>query len=779
MSGKIIRLANSGYLGLDNISRLGIYLLGFLLPLWVLPVTSNPLGINKVVLAYFLILFSLAVWLIGRIKTRRLALPKNYLSLALIILVLVAAVSGVFSISRHTSFFELSQNPSGVPAVLMFVLAGFLVYFNFGSSRHVFIWLLFFLSSAFLVFLIQFFWTVLGLNLLPFIDFSQPTANLIGSWSEFGVYFSLVGFISIFLFEVFPSMPLRPAFLILAFLSLVAAAAGGNKIILWVLFIFLLMLLTYLFSLKVPTIRNFFRPALILSLIILIFILTPTLSALFISFLSAESVEIRPSWPASLTVVRQALSENIFLGSGPATFVYDWNRYKPLAVNQSSFWAASFSSGAAFLPSVLAETGLFGLAAIILLALAFIFYGWRAFFRLRQNETQPFAILTIFVILMFLVYAAVYNLNFLLFLFLFLFLGMFMVLLSELGLAKKYEIVLFQNSGPGFISTFAVIFMLIAGFSGFYIFGKKYAAAYFFSEGLKFSAQGNAPEAASSLSRALALDSRDQYFRQAAEIELSRISALLGQSGISPDDLQTGFQNFLNQAVGDAKAAIELNPVDASNWFTLGRIYESVLPLRITEASDFALAAYIESAARNPTSPEPLLAQARGQLFLGKESETRGLLAAALRLKNNYAPAHLLLAQLEDRAGNVKKAIEYSEAAAVLSPGDGTALFQLGFLYYRADRFDDARRVLEQAAGLNPNYSNALYFLGLIYDRFGDKNSAISLFERIKAFNPDNQEVQKILANLKAGKEALDGISSPSGPQTQEKIKVPVKNKKR
>lgn len=763
MTEKIVRLVKDGDSWLDNIGRIGLYLLGFLLPLWVLPVASNPLGINKAVLAYFLILFSLVVWLIGRIKIGRLTLPKNYLALAFIILVLVAAVSAVFSISRHVSFFELSDDPSSLPAVLMFVLAAFLVYFLFRSSRDIFIWFLFFLSSSFLVFLVQFFWMVLGLNLLPFVNFSQPTANLIGSWSEFGIYFGLIGFISIFLFEISFLPPLRRVFLILAVLSFVASAAVGNKIILWILFIFLLMFLAYLFLLKAPGPKNFrlayfARPTFVISLIILFFILTPPFQSLLTSFLGAESFEIRPSWPASLTVVRRVLAENVFWGSGPATFVYDWNRHKPPAVNQSPFWAANFSSGASFLISVLAMTGVAGFAAIILLIAAFIFYGFRVSVLSRQSASGQLLVLIIFAVSMLWIYAAIYNLNFLLFLFLFLFLGMFMVLLSELGFAKKYEVILFQNSGSGFIATFAVIFMLIAGFSGFYIFGKKYAAAYFFSKGLKFGSQGNASAAASSLGRALALDGRDQYFRQSAEIELNRISALLGRPGISQDDLKTDFQNYLNQAIQNGKTAIELNPIDASNWLTLGRIYESVLPFGVSGAADFALAAYIEAASRNPASPEPLLAQARIQSVLQKESETRSLLEAALRLKNNYVPAHLMLAQLEDRAGSIKKAIEHSEAAAVSDPNDANALFQLGLLYYRVGRYDDSRQTFERVVGLNPNYSNALYFLGLIYDRFGDKSAAISLFERVSALNSDNQEVKAILANLKAGKGALDGI---------------------
>ncbi|GAI09342.1 unnamed protein product, partial [marine sediment metagenome] len=65
---------------------------------------------------------------------------------------------------------------------------------------------------------------------------------------------------------------------------------------------------------------------------------------------------------------------------------------------------------------------------------------------------------------------------------------------------------------------------------------------------------------------------------------------------------------------------------------------------------------------------------------------------------------------------------------------------------------------LERAVELSPAYSNARYFLGLIYDRKGKTQEAIKQFEVIAGLNPENQEVKKILSNLKAGKPALEGI---------------------
>jgi len=118
--------------------------------------------------------------------------------------------------------------------------------------------------------------------------------------------------------------------------------------------------------------------------------------------------------------------------------------------------------------------------------------------------------------------------------------------------------------------------------------------------------------------------------------------------------------------------------------------------------------------------------------------------------------------------GKTEEAIEKMETAKQLSPFDVGLAFQLGVLYYSDKQFDKAKVEFERAISLNENYSNARYFLGLIYDRENKKSEAISQFEKIAELNPDNEEVKQILANLKAGKEALKGVT-PTQPPIEEK----------
>ena len=100
--------------------------------------------------------------------------------------------------------------------------------------------------------------------------------------------------------------------------------------------------------------------------------------------------------------------------------------------------------------------------------------------------------------------------------------------------------------------------------------------------------------------------------------------------------------------------------------------------------------------------------------------------------------------------------------------------FQLGFLYYRNDDLSRAEREFVRAVALNDNYSNARYFLGLIYDRRGERDAALAQFQKIADLNPGNEEVLRIVANLKAGRRALEAIVPP-GTAPEKRREAPVK----
>lgn len=114
--------------------------------------------------------------------------------------------------------------------------------------------------------------------------------------------------------------------------------------------------------------------------------------------------------------------------------------------------------------------------------------------------------------------------------------------------------------------------------------------------------------------------------------------------------------------------------------------------------------------------------------------------------------------------GKTAEAIEELERTRTLAPFDVGLAFQLGLVYYQNKDYGNAQARFEGAVGIDPNYANALYFLGLTYDKQGEKAQAIVSFERVAVLNPGNEEIQKILENLRTGKGALEGITEEVPP---------------
>jgi tetratricopeptide (TPR) repeat protein len=122
------------------------------------------------------------------------------------------------------------------------------------------------------------------------------------------------------------------------------------------------------------------------------------------------------------------------------------------------------------------------------------------------------------------------------------------------------------------------------------------------------------------------------------------------------------------------------------------------------------------------------------------------------------------------REGKTKDAISKLEDTKTIAPFDTGLAFQLGVIYYSDNQLDKARAEFERAVALDQNYSNARYFLGLVYDKQGEKQKAIEQLQRVAELNPDNEQMKKIIENLKAGKAALEGVVQEQPPVQEQSI---------
>lgn len=760
---------------METISRSVFYVLIFLLPAFVLPWLAVPFIFSKTLLLYVGISLAVLFWLLARLQKGEIKIPKSAVLLAAAGIVVVWFVSSLFSSSHGLSLIGRGYEIDTFFFFLFMSLALFLISVLFQTEKRILTFYLLILLSGLVVFVFQFFHAIFNINIIPFNIFPLIISNLVGNWNDFAIFFGFLALVSLSLFELFRFSKLIRAALIISTALSILAMMAVNFSTGWIIFgFFILVLFIYLFSRAFLTTssRGLLRPSFFVFLLILFFILANSILGNFTTLLKTGTVEVRPSWGATLDIVKQTLKQNLILGSGPNTFLYDWLKFKPSSINATMFWNTRFISGIGHLPSMLATAGLLGGLCLLAFLVALLFYGMKVLAYRSDDLLQALLVSSFLGALYLWAFVIFYSPGAAIFALAFLVTGLLVAVLVRLEKIKVIELSFLNNPKIGFISVLAIVFLIIGSLSSLYLFWQKAGAAYFYDGALKiFNTEGNIDKAESNLVRAVNLDGQDEYFRALAELDLLRIQQILSNKNLSADEARQQFQTALSAAIQNAQQSTKFNPQEPLNWLELGRVYEAVVPLKIAGADNLAISSYEQALKYSPLDPTSLFASARVKLQTQQIKEARDYIQSALNLKGDFAPALFLLSQIEVQEGNLKEAIAKTEQTALLVPNDIGVLFQLGLLYYQNNNLDSGRMALERAVALNENYANARYFLGLIYDKQGLKDKAIEQFENIAKANSDNQEIQKILSNLRLGKSALQDISPPA--QAPEKRENP------
>lgn len=147
-------------------------------------------------------------------------------------------------------------------------------------------------------------------------------------------------------------------------------------------------------------------------------------------------------------------------------------------------------------------------------------------------------------------------------------------------------------------------------------------------------------------------------------------------------ELATRAAPVARRVVRDARRA-EV-PLEAAEWFDLGRDLEAVAPAEAREAYERALA-----------------------------------------LEPRHADARVNLGRLLQEAGEALEAVGQYLAALASDPAHPTAAFNLGTALEDLGRAGDAIAAYERALEADPDFADAHYNLALLYERAGRKRDAL------------------------------------------------------
>jgi tetratricopeptide (TPR) repeat protein len=782
---------------LDAVIDISLFMLFFGLPLFFTGLTFQGISFEKQIYFYFWILLALVVWAIKGVVQGEMKIRKTSLDIIIIVFLLASIVSTIFSVDRWHSFWGYFGDPSrGLANIIAIVIAYYLIASHFEKRK-----IKWYLGALIVANFISTIWVILVVMKIDFLSqkISQfAPLNLTGSFSGLVVFLSLM--LPLLVMAVFKIRQMEKKNILKNFVT--------TFLLITILLNLFLLLVIYAFISWTGWIAILLGMALFLIYILSEIIKTGNSSwnwlpmAVFVVaivfLMGGQSInlaritlpaEVSLNYPISWDIAKESLKSNFFLGSGPATYGYDFSLYHPKEFNLSYLYALRFYQGTGAFFETLSTLGAVG--TLLLLILIFSYLSLGVYILARDKEKDKiyslgfFSSSLIFLISLFTVRidSAVLIIGSLI--------GIISLamLLNESGAKEKY-LNLSLKASPKFALTFAFIFMVISASVIFlFIFiGKVYSSDIY--AGLAGRSQQANIGSVDKMQKAIMLyDKEAKYYSQLAQIYL-----ILANNEALKGDKEKDvvlIQDNLNNSIVAATKAKELSDKDVSVGEVLAQVYENS-GFYVKDSFTLAEENYKKALELEPHNPVYFLKL--GQIKIsqaalkstassekGEDPEKKKLIEEARDLykksideKNNFDAGYFNLGLAEEALGNIDGAITNLEKAYVLDRSNINYAFNLGRLYQQRGKGDDnksAEILFKNALSINDKEINTHFYLGLLYEKNGDKNKAIDEYQKVLDLIGDNNQetkdkVQKMIDNVKNGTGNLSQTSSSNVPES-------------
>lgn len=781
---------------IERAAYLILWVMVILLPFFFVPGNFLSFQSAKGLLFSAGIVISLSLLIVSMIKNARLFVPKNLLSLSMVLLPIAFLASSLANGAKQFSLLGFSFEVGTVSFVFLVSMFALMVAQLFQSKERGFYAHIGILISFAVIALFQIVRLLFGPEVLTFGMFTSSLSNLVGNWNDLAVFFGATTLLSLVTIDM---VELKSSFRFVAYIVLVLSLLilfVVNFITIWiVLAVFSLIFFLFLASFdkflpsRNPVDHEATNPhvsprkvslnALAVFIVSLAFVFFGTfLGENIATRFDAVSVEIRPGWATTFSVIKGSVAENALFGVGPNNFLKTWLVNKPLGVNETVFWGTDFSAGIGLLPTLIATTGLVGLLAILFFLVMYVRMGIKALFSQSEDSLSRYLVsATFFLSLFYLVVMFVYVPSAANVVLAFFFIGLFMASLYRENILGSTVLSLDKKPKTSFASVLVLVVLLLLNISLGYLVARKTIALGYFEQGIA-SAQETADisVAETALLKAIGFDKNDLYYRGLSELNLIRVDQVLSREGATPESIREEFQLNIANSIENARVATQINPDNYLNWLTLARVYAALVPdpFAIPGAYENAKKTYEEAERVNPKSPLIALQLARLEVSNKDLTAARVYVNTAIQRKGNFAEAHFLLAQIEVTEGNLKQAISSLNTTVLLTPNNPGLLFQLGLLKYNDQDWNGAVEAFGQAVKLVPEYANAKYFLGLAFSQLSSNAEALKQFNELAQSNPDNEEVKLILSNLEAGRDPFANAVPPITSSPEKRKTLPI-----
>ncbi len=727
---------------LKKVTKLCIYGLALLTPIFFLPFTFEAFEFNKGYLLVILVSLGLLTWLGQMVFVeKKVKFFKSKINLLVLVFLLSVVLTTVFSKDTFVSIYGAYGRfwPS---LIGFFSLAGayFLLTNNVNEEGVKTSSLIKLFSISSLVVVLTSLASIFGLWRLIAKVIPMPAVM---QSRNFVLVSSSLEALAIFL-----------AFISVVMLALVAGGESKNKklsiinyvllfgslallliINFWpawlVIAISMIVFLTYALWKRVfkENVNRLTMPILFMVISIILLFINPLAGLLGQNNVTGNlPSEILLRQGASYRLGLNSIKSDPVFGSGLGNYMYSFAKNKPNTfLENNPLWYLRMDRSGNHLSEVMATGGIVGLVAWLILIIGFLWLALRNKQLLASNKLY-LVVLSGFVALV--VAQAVYYQNTVLAFSFFMMLALGALLMKGENKEREFDFKKFPEVGL----VFSIIFWVAVVGVLFLIFNltQYYLADVSYMRYLESQGQSLEP-----LEKAARLgDNRSIYHIALARGYLAEFFEEVAR----PDANSETIGDLVSLAITEIRKATELSPNQVAAQEVSGVIYREIQGLA-QGAEEWAIKSFEAALELEPKNPA--LLTELGKLSIGQEDETRAieLFNQAVGLKSDFIDANLQIAFIDEKEGRIEEAKNRLEELVISNPYSTDARFQLGRLYYNQDELSNAEGQFALVLQLFPNHSNALYSLALIYERRNEITKALVALRSVLELNPGNQDV--------------------------------------
>lgn len=591
---------------LDKLQNWGLTLLIFLLPVFLLPITSNFFDFNKQALLVAGVLLLAVAWAARGIVSGKLTFTTSTLHIPVLLVAAVFLLSALFQSPNKMNAFLM-------PGIATTISAATFLYFLIAQTavdkekvvRQIIYALLF---SALIVALVA---ITAGTGILEKLP-------VLPAWTKFKT-FSLIG-------GPLPTV----TFLIV---SLVLGVSGAVK------------------NLKKPT-----------------GVLLIAYSLVLILGIAAVGLQIAPGKPASpkllpfstgWAVAVETLKTSP-LGVGPGSFLSAFNQYKPLSFNKTDVWNFRFIESSNWYLQLFTETGVVGLVIFLFLVWQVIRVGrWKV----EGGGWNAIRYALVGILILFVLVPA----SFLLLITFYLLLGLAAAMQGKV--AQVSLVANEKEEGAGFLAIVVFLLVLAVAAPVLFFGGQAYAAEMTYKKALDAANRNDGQKLYDLMRAAVSASPNDDRYRISfSQTNLALANVLSQKKDLTDQDKQT-ISQLVQQAIAQGQAAVALNTRLSNNWENLANIYRSLIPFA-QGADQYAVATYSQAIALEPVNPLLRVTLGGVHYGAGRYEEAVKAFELATEAKPDFANAHYNLAVALREKGDIARAVtEMEQVLALVSPG--------------------------------------------------------------------------------------------------------------